>query len=119
MGCGTFWAAGSGWTAPLGGTLPDWFIYARLMPWQAVPALQDQAGRELLRAAVPLLGERPDWEAVVMDHAADGHAWGRAVATGDVENIQVTLDLVSISGLLRALGRVDFGRVGFGRRPVR
>lgn len=91
--------------APLGGTLPDWFIYARLMPWQAVPVLQDQAGRELLRAAVPLLGERPDWEAVVMDHAADGHAWARAVATGDVEDIQVTIDLVSIRGLLRALGR--------------
>ena len=32
--------------APLGGTLPDWFIYARLMPWQAVPALQDGADRE-------------------------------------------------------------------------
>lgn len=91
--------------APMGGTLPDWFTYARLMPWQALSALQDPAGRELLQAAVPLLGERPDWEAVVMDHAADGHTWARAVATGDVENIQVTLDLVSIRGLLRALGR--------------
>ena len=91
--------------APFGGTLPDWFTYARLMPWQAVPALQDGAGRELLRAAIPLLGERPDWEAVVMDHAADGHAWARAVATGDVEDIQVTIDLVSVRGLLRALGQ--------------
>lgn len=91
--------------APLGGTPPDWFIYARLMPWQVVPVLQDEAGRELLLAAVPLLGERPDWEAVIMDHAADGHDWARAVATGDVENIQMTFDLVSIPGLLRALGR--------------
>ena len=40
-----------------------------------------------------------------MDHATDGHAWARAVATGDVENIHETIELVSSRGLLRALGR--------------
>lgn len=96
---------------PPGGALlhwfgcPDWFISAWSMPWQAVPVLQEAAGRKLLQSGPPLLGERPDWEAVVMDHAADGNGWARAVATGDVEDLQVTVELVSIRGLLRALGQ--------------
>lgn len=78
---------------------PGWVSYAELMPWQALPALQEGAGRHFLRFT------RFDQESVLMDHAADGNAWARAVATGDVENIQETLELVSGRGLLRALGR--------------
>jgi len=89
----------SGLRGPLGTRLPEWVSYAVLMPWQALPALQEPAGRQLLGVV------RFDWEAALMDHAADGHPWARAVATGDVEHIQETCELVSSRGLLRALSR--------------
>jgi hypothetical protein len=79
--------------------LPEWIAFAELMPWQALTALQEREGRDHLRFA------RLDREAVLMDHAADGHAWARAVAIGDTEDIHETLEIVSSRGLLRALER--------------
>lgn len=84
---------------PLVSALPEWVTYAELMPWQALPVLQEPAGRHFLRFVTF------DWEAVLMDHAEEGHLWARAVVTGDVENIEEIGELVSSRGLLRALGR--------------
>ena len=79
--------------------LPEWIAFAELMPWQALTVLQEREGRDHLRFATL------DREIVLMDHATDGHAWARAVAIGDVEDIQETLEIVSSRGLLRALER--------------
>lgn len=79
--------------------VPAWAGYSELMPWQALSVMQERAGRELL----PFL--RFDREAVLLDHAADGHTWARAVVTGDSEDIQETIHLVSGRCLLRSLLR--------------
>jgi hypothetical protein len=86
-----------------------WIIYAMLLPWQAVSALQAPDSRSHLLTLRPSLLtlrlRNVDWGVVIMDHAADGHPWARSVATGDVDDAQVTADLISPGGLLRALCR--------------
>lgn len=88
----------------LGGTWhsssePLWCIYARHLPWQARDLLEAAESRAVLLR----LGRR--WEQVIIDHAEDGHAWARAIATGDVEDAAETYSLVSERAMLDALCR--------------
>jgi hypothetical protein len=81
--------------------VPAWISYALLLPWQALPVLEelDASPRH------PFMPVDCDWEAVILDHAADGHPWARAVATGDLDEDSGALALVWGRGRLRALAR--------------
>ena len=81
--------------------VPDWVTYATLLPWQALSLLEAPESKGLL---VPF---RADWHDVVMDHAADGHRWARAVVTGDVQSLDSVVDLSSARGMMGALCRYD------------
>lgn len=81
-----------------------WAMYARLLPWQALALLRDPSSRRVLREST----YPRSWEPVVLDHAADGDRWARAIATGDVEeedDLEAVGSLVSERGMLDALVR--------------
>lgn len=84
--------------------LPAWATYARLLPWQALGLLRDPSSRRVLRDST----YPRSWEPVILDHAADGDRWARAIATGDVEeedDREAAVSLVTERAMLDSLVR--------------